>query len=70
MNLELLLNEILLDLFDYFDGIDLLHVFYDLNFRFNFLLYNESRTYRFNLCSMSKRDFHMICQQHLSVITD
>ncbi|CAF3794822.1 unnamed protein product [Rotaria sordida] len=70
MNLELLLNEILLDLFDYFDGIDLLHAFYDLNLRFNFLLYNESRMYRFTFCSMLKRDFHMICQQHLLVITD
>ncbi|CAF4207416.1 unnamed protein product, partial [Rotaria sordida] len=70
MNVELLLNDILLDLFNYFGGIDLLHAFYDLNFRFNFLLYNESQMYRFNFCSMLKRDFHMIYQQRLSVITD
>ncbi|CAF4143346.1 unnamed protein product [Rotaria sordida] len=69
MDFELLPNEILLDLFDYFDGIDLLRAFYSLNYRFNDLLYNQFRLYRFNFSSISKRDFDMICQQHLPFIT-
>ncbi|CAF4225264.1 unnamed protein product [Rotaria sp. Silwood2] len=70
MNLELLPNEILLDLFDYFDGIDLLRAFYGLNFRFNFLLDNQFRAYRFNFSFVSKHDFDMICQQHLPRVAD
>jgi hypothetical protein len=70
MNLELLPNEIILDLFDYFDGIDLLRAFYNLNSRFNFLLYKQFRFYCFNLQSVSKRNFDIICQQYLPFIAD
>jgi hypothetical protein len=70
MSLELLPNEILLDLFDYFYGIDLLRIFFDLNSRFNFLLYKQFRSYYFKFQSMSKCNFDMICQQHLPFITD
>jgi hypothetical protein len=70
MNLELLPNEILLDVFDYLNGIDLLRVFYGLNSRFNFLLCNQFRSYRFPFNSISKRNFDIICQQHLPFIAD
>ncbi|CAF0863800.1 unnamed protein product [Rotaria sordida] len=70
MKFELLPNEILLDLFDYFNGVDLLRGFYDLNTRFNFLLYNQFRNYRFKFDSVSKHNFDMICQQHLSFIAN
>jgi hypothetical protein len=70
MNFELLPNEIVLDLFDYFDGTDLLRAFYGLNSRFNFLLYKQYRAYRFRFQYISKRNFDMICQEHLSIITD
>jgi len=67
MSFELLPNEILLDLFSYINGVDLLHAFYDLNLRFNTLLY-EHRKYWFDFSSASKRTFESICQQHLSLV--
>jgi len=70
MNLELLPNELFLDLFGYFDGINLLRAFYNLNFRLNFLLYKQFRFYFFKFQSVSKRNFDMICQQHLPFIAD
>jgi hypothetical protein len=70
MNFEVLPNEILLDLFDYFDDVDLFRVFYGLNSRFNFLLYNQFRIYRFNFKSVSQRTLDMVCQQHLPFIAD
>ncbi|CAF5111222.1 unnamed protein product [Rotaria sp. Silwood1] len=70
MNFELLPNEILFDLFDYFNGIDLLRIFYDLNTRLNFLLYQQFRGYHFNFFSSSKHQFDMVCQHHLPFIVD
>ena len=70
MNLELLPNELLLDLFNCLNGTDLLHAFYGLNSRFDLLLYKKFRAYRFPLSCSSKRQFDMICQQHLPFIAD
>ncbi|CAF1684293.1 unnamed protein product [Rotaria sp. Silwood1] len=70
MNLELLPNEIFLDIFDYFDGTDLLRAFYGLNSHLNYLLYKQFRWYRFKFRSVSKRNFDMICQQYFPFITD
>jgi hypothetical protein len=70
MNFELLPNEILLDLFDYMNGVDLLCAFYGLNLRFNFLLYKQFRAFHFNFNFASKPNFDMICQQHLPIIAD
>ena len=70
MNLELLPNEILLDLFNHFDGINLLRAFHGLNSRLNFLLYKQFRRYSFTFSCITKRNFDMICQQHLPLIAD
>ncbi|CAF1298591.1 unnamed protein product [Rotaria sordida] len=70
MNLELLPNEMFLTLFEYFNGIDLFRAFYNLNYRFNNLLYKQFRFYCFKFQSISKRNFDMICQQHLPFIAD
>jgi len=70
MSLELLPNEILFDVFNYFNGIELLRSFYGLNFRFNFLLHNQFLNCSFKFNSISKRDFDKICQQHLPVMAD
>ena len=70
MNLELLPNEVLLDLFVYFNGIDLLRTFYNLNSRFNLLLYKKFQSYVFRFHSISKRDFDRICLNHLPFITN
>ena len=70
MNFELLPDDIFLDLFDYFNGIDLFNVFYGLNSRFNRLLYQQYRTFRFNFHSISKQKFDMICQKYLPLISD
>jgi hypothetical protein len=70
MSLELLPNELLFDIFDYLDGVNLLRAFYGLNFRFNFLLYNQYQTYRLQFQAVSKRNFDIVCQQHLPFIAD
>ena len=70
MKLELLPNQMLLNLFEYFHGIDLLYAFYSLNFRFNNLLYKLFRFYCLNFESISKHQFDIVCQQHLPFITD
>ncbi len=70
MSLELLPNEVLLDLFDYFDDIDLFRTFYGLNARFNCLLYDQCREYRLNFKSVPRQIFDMICQQYLPFIID
>ena len=61
--MELLPDEILFDIFDYFPGLNLLHAFDNLNSHFTFL-------YRFNFSYTSKRQFDMICQQYLPFIAD
>jgi hypothetical protein len=70
MDLELFPNEILLELFEYFNSADLFRVFYGLNSRFNSLLHNQFRAHRFQFKSIAKRHFDMICQQHLPFIAD
>ncbi len=70
MKLEVLSNEILLDLFNYFNGINLLHVFYGLNYHFNFLLYQQYWNYHFQLNFVSKSNFDMICQEHFPYIAE
>ena len=70
MAFESLPNEIFLDIFDYFDGSDLIYAFDALNSRFNSFLYQEYRRFRFDFRSISKVQFDQICQQHLPRIAD
>ncbi|CAF0905874.1 unnamed protein product [Adineta steineri] len=70
MNIELLANEILLDLFDYFDGIDLFHTFYALNTRFNLLICKQYPLHCFTFCSIKKSQFDELCQQHIPRLTN
>ncbi|CAF2811071.1 unnamed protein product [Rotaria sp. Silwood2] len=50
--------------------VDLLHAFYGLNYHFNFLLYEQYRSYRFIFYFISKYNFDIICSQHLPFIVD
>jgi hypothetical protein len=68
MNFELLPNELLLNIFQYFTGIDLVRAFYDLSNRFNDLVSIYFRDHGLDFQSMSKRDFEIICQQYLSLL--
>jgi hypothetical protein len=70
MDLESLANELLLDLFEYLSGVDLLRTFYDLNTRFNDLIYLHFQTNMLNFQSISKCDFDFVCQKYLSSITN
>ncbi|CAF4209597.1 unnamed protein product [Rotaria magnacalcarata] len=70
MHLESLANELLLYLFEFFDGIQLLRAFHDFNSRFNHLLYNHYRVYRIDFHSISKYQFDDLCQYCLPSITD
>lgn len=67
-SLEIFSNELLLDLFEYFNEVDLIHGFYGLNQRFNELLVFKSRCYYFNFQLISKKDFKFICQEYLPKI--
>ncbi|CAF1471106.1 unnamed protein product [Adineta steineri] len=70
MNIESLANEILLDLFDYFNGIDLFHTFYGLNTRFNLLICRQYPLHCFTFSSMKKSQFDELCQQHIPRLTN
>jgi hypothetical protein len=70
MKLELLPNELLLEIFEFFDGVDLLDAFNNLNFRINDLLFIQFRHYRFNLETMFDRGFHLLFKQYLPLIVD
>ncbi|CAF1374962.1 unnamed protein product [Adineta steineri] len=70
MKLELLANEILLNVFEFLQGVDLLRTFHRLNARFDNLLFIHFRSNYLNFKSVSKTDFDIVCQQHLPLILD
>jgi hypothetical protein len=70
MMLENLPNELLLDLFEYFDSIHLIHAFCDLNSRFNNLLFIRFQTHSLDFRSVSKHHFNNIYQQHIPSIAN
>jgi hypothetical protein len=70
MKFEELANELLVELFEFFDLIHLLRAFYGLNCRFNNLIFIHYRTYHLNLQSVSKGELNIFCQQHLPSILD
>lgn len=70
MNFESIPNEVLLELFDYFDDVELLRSFDSLNSRFNDLLYNQWRFHRLNFKSVIRHTFEMICRRHLPLIAE
>ncbi|CAF3041796.1 unnamed protein product [Rotaria socialis] len=70
MNLEHLVNELLLDIFEYLKSVHLLQAFSHLNSRFNNLVVIHFRTHGLDLQSISKHDFDTICQQNLPLIAD
>ncbi|CAF1421777.1 unnamed protein product [Rotaria sp. Silwood1] len=70
MNFESLANELLLDIFEYFNTIQLLHTFHGLNIRLNELIYRHLQTYPLDFRSISKQDFNSICQKNLPFITN
>ncbi|CAF0829008.1 unnamed protein product [Adineta steineri] len=69
MKLEMLPNELLLDLFEYFDCIYLLRSFFGYNNRFNQLIYIYLQTHQLNLEFISKDNFDLISQKYLSSLT-
>src|SRR5437868_6499622 len=70
MHLESLANELLLELFEFLDGVDLFRAFYGLNSRFNKLLLLHNKNFDFNFERIPKEDFDIICQRHLSSVID
>lgn len=70
MNFESLANELILDLFEYFDGLDVLRMFFGLNERFNQLLSHQFQAYTFNFRSISRLNFDRICRDYLPLITN
>ncbi|CAF0838952.1 unnamed protein product [Rotaria sordida] len=70
MNLESLANELLLNLFEYFASVHLLQIFYNLNIRFNNLIFRHFQRHSLHFQSISKYDFDIVCQKYLPSITD
>ena len=65
MSFEKLPNEIVLNVFSYFTGADLLRIFYGLNLRLNHVLHEQFEQCSFQFNTLSKRDFNRICLEHL-----
>jgi hypothetical protein len=70
MNFELLPNEIILDLFEYFSFIHLFHGFFDLNTRFKKLLCQQFRQFHLDFRLLSKTNFDQICQNYVPSVID
>ncbi|CAF1200181.1 unnamed protein product [Rotaria sordida] len=70
VQLESLANELLLDLFEFFDTTHLLQAFIGLNSRFNKLLNYHFQVHQLNLKSLSKEIFDNISEKLLPLIID
>ncbi len=70
MKFEFLANELLLDIFEYLPSVHLLRSFYNLNLRFNNLLFVHFRSFSLDFRSVSQYDFNLICREYLPSITD
>jgi hypothetical protein len=68
--MEYFANELLLDLFEYLSTVDLLRAFYNLNIRFNTLLFRHFQSFSLDFRSVSQYDFNLICRQYLPSIVD
>ncbi|CAF0916152.1 unnamed protein product [Adineta ricciae] len=69
-NLEHLPNEVFHELFEYFNVIELIHAFRNLNSRFNKLLFTSFHSYRLDFRSISKSNFNLVCTRYLPGIID
>ncbi|CAF1615506.1 unnamed protein product [Rotaria magnacalcarata] len=70
MNLELLANETILELFEYLSIDDLFHGFYNLNSRFNNLLTRQFKKFRLDLQLLSKTKCTDICENIVPLVID
>lgn len=70
MVLESLANEMLLELFEVFHTVELLHAFYGLNSRFKTLLLVHFHRFHLDFRSVSRNDFDLVCCQYLPSIAD
>lgn len=66
MKLEALANELLLDLFEYFNSVHLIFGFYGLNN----LFYIHFRAHSLDFRSVSKCNFEILYDQYFSFIAD
>lgn len=70
MSLEVLANELLLDLLDYFHAVEILRSFHGLNKRFDALILIYFQKHRLDFRAASKRNFDLVCQENLPLITN
>jgi hypothetical protein len=70
LQLELLANELLFYIFEFFDTDHLARAFFSLNCRLNHLLYYQFRVHQLCFQSIMKNDFDIICQEYLPVVID
>ncbi len=68
MKFESLTNELLLDIFQFFNSLQLLHTFCNLNIRFNQLLFSYYQAYHLNFRFLSKHDCTLMCQDYVPMI--
>ena len=70
MQFESLADDVLLELFTYFNIVHLLRVFAGVNSRFNSLLLEHFRSYQLDLRRIPKPDFDDLCRRYLPSILD
>ncbi|CAF4292924.1 unnamed protein product, partial [Rotaria magnacalcarata] len=70
IHFESLAIVLILDIFEYFNAIQLLHTINGLNSRLNELIYLRLQTYPLDFRSISKQDFDRICQKKLPFVTN
>jgi hypothetical protein len=66
--LESFSNELLIDLFEYFNAVDLLPAFVLLNRRFHSLMFHFCRTFRLDFRSIVEKDFDNFYNPYLLLI--
>ena len=70
MQFESLADDVMLELFTYFNIVHLLRVFAGVNSRFNSLLLEHFRSYHLDLRRIPKPDFDDLCRRYLPSILD
>lgn len=70
MKLEFFPNELLLNLFEYFQILHIFQLFYNLNSRFHHLVLLYCRKCHLNFQSIAKTDFDLICQTYLPLFSN
>lgn len=69
MHFESLPNDLLVEIFEYFNAIEVLRIFHGLNNRLNDLIVVYLEIYSLDFRSLFKKDFDLICLKKLPLVS-